>query len=68
MSYRAIYTYAWDIAETGVKTAVAEFRALGLDTVTIAGSYHAGKFLRPHGRTGGRIRHGGFTRPANHVG
>ncbi len=52
MSYKSIYTYAWDIAETGVKTAVAEFRALGLDTVTIAGSYHAGKFLRPHGRTG----------------
>lgn len=52
MSYRSIYTYAWDIAETGVKTAVAEFRALGLDTVTFAGSYHAGKFLRPHGRTG----------------
>ena len=25
---------------------------LGLDTVTIAGSYHAGKFLRPHGRNG----------------
>ena len=52
MSYKSIYTYAWDIAETGVKTAVAEFRALGLDTVTIAGSYHAGKFLRPHGRAG----------------
>ena len=52
MSYKSIYTYAWDIAEMGVKTAAAEFRALGLDTVTIAGSYHAGKFLRPHGRTG----------------
>jgi hypothetical protein len=52
MSYRAIYTYAWDLAETGVDAAVAEFRALGLDTVTMAGSYHAGKFLRPHGKTG----------------
>jgi hypothetical protein len=49
---RAIYTYAWDIAEAGVKNAVAEFRALGLDTVTMAGSYHAGKFLRPHGKAG----------------
>ena len=28
------------------------FGSLGLDTVTIAGSYHAGKFLRPHGKTG----------------
>jgi hypothetical protein len=52
MSYRAIYTYAWDLAETGVKEAVSEFRALGLNTVTYAGSYHAGKFLRPHGKAG----------------
>ena len=52
MSYRAIYTYAWDLAETGVDAAIAEFRALGLDTVTMAGSYHAGKFLRPHGKAG----------------
>ncbi|WDR03118.1 hypothetical protein PSQ19_02675 [Devosia algicola] len=28
------------------------FASLGLDTVTIAGSYHAGKFLRPHGKAG----------------
>jgi hypothetical protein len=52
MSYKAIYTYAWDLAETGVGAAVDEFRGLGLDTVTIAGSYHAGKFLRPHGQAG----------------
>lgn len=51
-SYRAIYTYAWDLAETGVAKAIGEFKALGLDTVTMAGSYHAGKFLRPHGITG----------------
>src|SRR5688572_28428070 len=52
MSYKAIYTYAWDLAEPGVPAAVAEFRGLGLDTVTMAGSYHAGKFLRPHGKAG----------------
>lgn len=52
MSYRAIYTYAWDLAEAGVSQATAQFRELGLDTVTIAGSYHAGKFLRPHGVNG----------------
>jgi hypothetical protein len=52
MTYRAIYAYAWDLAETGVAAATAEFRDLGLDTITIAGSYHAGKFLRPHGTTG----------------
>lgn len=50
--YRAIYSYAWDLAEAGVSDAVAEFAALGLNTVTLAGSYHAGKFLRPHGKAG----------------
>lgn len=52
MSYKAIYTYAWDLAEAGVGVATGEFRSLGLDTVTMAGSYHAGKFLRPHGKSG----------------
>ena len=42
MSYKAIYAYAWDLAEIGVASAAARFRGLGLDTVTIAGSYHAG--------------------------
>jgi hypothetical protein len=52
MSYKAIYTYAWDLAEEGVGKASDQFLKLGLDTVTMAGSYHAGKFLRPHGRSG----------------
>lgn len=52
MSYKAIYTYAWDLAETGVEAAASEFKGLGLDTVTVAGSYHAGKFMRPHGKMG----------------
>jgi hypothetical protein len=52
MSYRAIYTYAWDIAEEGVDAVVAQVLRLGLDTITFAGSYHAGKFLRPQGSSG----------------
>jgi hypothetical protein len=52
MSYKAIYAYPWDVAELGVSAAVDRFLALGLDTVTITGSYHAGKFLRPHGKSG----------------
>lgn len=52
MSYKAIYSYAWDLAECGIGAAVDEFLGLGLDTVTLAGSYHAGKFLRPHGKAG----------------
>ena len=52
MSYRAIYAYAWDMAEVGAAAFADEIRALGLDTVTLAGSYHAGKFIRPHGKNG----------------
>ena len=52
MGYKAIYAYPWDLVETGVSAAIDRFQALGLDTVTVAGSYHAGKFLRPHGRSG----------------
>jgi hypothetical protein len=52
VSYKAIYSYAWDLADAGTARAIAEFRQLGLDTVTLAGSYHAGKFLRPHGQSG----------------
>lgn len=52
MSYKAMYSYAWDLAETGVAEATRTFRGLGLDTVTLAGSYHAGKFMRPHGKAG----------------
>ena len=47
MTYRAIYAYPWDIADRGVPESLAEIAALGLDTVTVAGAYHAGKFLRP---------------------
>ncbi|MGA2794479.1 MAG: hypothetical protein ABSE69_13285 [Roseiarcus sp.] len=52
MGYKAIYTYAWDLAEIGAADAASRFQRLGLDTITIAGSYHAGKFLRPHGGAG----------------
>lgn len=52
MSYKAIYAYPWDIVEAGRDVALGRFAALGLDTVTLAGAYHAGKFLRPHGKRG----------------
>ena len=52
MGYRAIYAYPWDLAEIGAQAAIERFASLGLDTVTVAGSYHAGKFLRPHGKAG----------------
>jgi hypothetical protein len=52
MSYKAIYAYPWDIVEAGRDAALDRFSGLGLDTVTLAGAYHAGKFLRPHGKQG----------------
>lgn len=52
MTYRAIYIYPWDLADEGVDSVVREVERIGLDTITVAGSYHAGKFLRPHARRG----------------
>lgn len=51
-AYGAIYAYAWDLAEGGAQEVLHEFKSLGLNTVTMAASYHAGKFLRPHGKHG----------------
>lgn len=53
MSYRAFYSYAWDILERGIPSVIDEVTALGMNTLSVAGAYHAGKFLRPRG-TGGK--------------
>lgn len=52
MAYRAMYAYAWDLAEAGVPAVVDELQALRINTITLATSYHAGKFIRPRGRSG----------------
>lgn len=52
MSYKAILAYAWDLAEHGVTDSISRFRDMGLDTISMAGTYHAGKFLRPQGKSG----------------
>ncbi|MHB1104500.1 MAG: hypothetical protein ACYC0C_17345 [Devosia sp.] len=43
-----MYLYAWDLCEEGVAEVAARLRDAGLDAVSLATSYHAGKFLRPH--------------------
>ena len=53
MTYRAFYAYAWDILERGIPNVVDEVRDIGFNTLSVAGAYHAGKFLRPRG-TGGK--------------
>lgn len=52
MARRSMYCYAWDLAEAGVATVADDLRARHVDGITLAGAYHAGKFLRPHGATG----------------
>lgn len=52
MASRAMYAYAWDLAEAGVAAVAGELRARHIDTITLAASYHAGKFIRPRGRDG----------------
>ncbi len=53
-SYRALYTYAWDLADEGLEVALGRIRPTGINTITLAASYHAGKFVRPHG-VGGKV-------------
>lgn len=51
-TYRSLYAYPWDIAEIDENDFAGFVKGLGLNTVTMAASYHAGKFVRPHGRNG----------------
>src|SRR3712207_2142125 len=51
-SYRGLYAYAWDLVDEGLTEMAARVRDAGLNTVTLAAAYHAGKFLRPHGPKG----------------
>lgn len=46
--YRGLYAYAWDFIDEGLTTALGRIRPTGINTITLAASYHAGKFLRPH--------------------
>jgi len=50
--YKGLYAYAWDLADEGLDAALERIRPTGVNTITLAASYHAGKFLRPHGRSG----------------
>ena len=54
-SYRSLYAYAWDVQDIGVSRFVDEALAMGIQDVTLATSYHAGKFLRPHAVNGPRV-------------
>lgn len=52
MPYRAMYAYIWDLAEADPAAFDAEMDRIGVTTVAVATAYHAGKFIRPKGRSG----------------
>ncbi len=52
--YHGLYAYVWDVAEEAPDRFAEEMRRLSLDTLCLAASYHAGKFIRPHG-AGARV-------------
>lgn len=45
---RGMYLYAWDLQDEGVSAVASRLRDAGLDAISLATAYHAGKFLRPH--------------------
>ncbi|ELX08946.1 hypothetical protein Jab_2c10040 [Janthinobacterium sp. HH01] len=49
----SLYCYPWDV--TDVDRFVDQARSLGMNGATLAVSYHAGKFLRPHASSGPRV-------------
>ncbi len=45
---RAMYVYAWDLLEEGATEVAGRLRDAGLNGISLATAYHAGKFIRPH--------------------
>lgn len=43
-----MYLYPWDLEDEGPDVVVGRLQDAGIDSLTIATSYHAGKFVRPH--------------------
>lgn len=46
--HATIWAYPWDLADEGVGRALGKMQDAGLHGVSLASSYHAGKFLLPH--------------------
>lgn len=45
---RSAWTYPWDVQDLGLDTVTEELRdRAGLNRISLAGSYHAGRFLQP---------------------
>ncbi len=45
--HASMWVYPWDVQDLSADRVVAELREAGLDTISLASSYHAGRFLQP---------------------
>lgn len=45
--HASMWTYPWDVLDLSADAVVGELTAAGLDTISLATSYHAGRFLQP---------------------
>lgn len=46
--HRSMWTYAWDLLDLGIDATLGELRdRAGLNSISFASSYHAGRFLQP---------------------
>ena len=46
--HRSMWTYAWDLLDIGYDAALGEIRdRAGANSVSLATSYHAGRFVQP---------------------
>ncbi len=43
----SVWAYPWDLADIGLDTALSRLSAQGVDMISLATSYHAGRFLQP---------------------
>ncbi|GGP28061.1 hypothetical protein [Silvimonas amylolytica] len=51
----SLYAYAWDLAGRDTRSSVDEILDLGVDGLSLAASYHTGKFLRPRSSGAGKV-------------
>lgn len=51
MNKFSMYSYSWDIEEEGVSNFLKKMEGIGINSITLASSYHAGKFFRPKSKT-----------------
>lgn len=49
---RGMFVYPWDLQDEGTTDVAARLTGAGLNAVSLATAYHAGKFLRPHAPNG----------------